>query len=770
MYRIYVQGNYFYFQIGTEDPQPFHKSFILIHKVTATAYTIVYNSRPLEPRNIEFSEIQDENGDAYTSQDVFEQWYETNTGFSAGGGSGRGAVIPRQEHIFDSVTARDTYFTANPGDLETGLPIFVTVSGNVQYQIWGAGAQQTYTAGTDAANWVQAGTFNGTAAQIKALYESNADTNAFTDALLSKLNGIEAGATADQTGAEIVTLIQNENDVNLVDDNELTTVQGLEGVTDNFIPLKNGANNYEDSPLMFDGTNIVSTASLVLPDSSAIIGNWRLSNNGFILGQTELATQKIFFPVIYELQTDGSTAPFSYEFATAAIASVTQATNSNETFSGDLQFTTPVLNTGIALDYRLTSAADTNDCNIQIRANSHTQEPPIFDYKRSNKGVGFNLSTGANTITLPNFLFFETGTTLYVTISSTNTLSLQGETISGQEIPLATANARLATKVEFTSGGGGISGITVQEEGTPLTTEATTLNFVGTNVTASGTGAVKTITITGTGAAGVTVQDEGTDLTTIATTLNFEGAGVVASGNGAVKTITIAGGGAAFAAPSVHNFSINIPSRVDLNTDLNNARTLTYSITNRQSVQSFELIVTTGDNKTLTNPTIDGTQTKNVTLSGISTASTSTLTFVLRITDTQGTTHDSNTVTVSVANAVTHEQTHFGYILSTEDQTDIVFANDDIEARDNFAGDWTVSGIPNDSNLHRIYFAVPTADGSITRISQGGFTLYEDGLSSGNQFTEIQNVTIASQTYNIVLMNAGSAVNNNYNGTRLTVS
>ena len=46
------------------------------------------------------------------------------------------------------------------------------------------------------------------------------------------------------------------------------------------------------------------------------------------------------------------------------------------------------------------------------------------------------------------------------------------------------------------------SAITVQEEGTSLATAATTLNFVGTNVTAAGTGATKTITITGGGSAG----------------------------------------------------------------------------------------------------------------------------------------------------------------------------------------------------------------------------------------------------------------------------
>lgn len=46
------------------------------------------------------------------------------------------------------------------------------------------------------------------AAGIKTLYESNADTNAFTDAEQTKLSGIETGATADQTAAEILTAIK----------------------------------------------------------------------------------------------------------------------------------------------------------------------------------------------------------------------------------------------------------------------------------------------------------------------------------------------------------------------------------------------------------------------------------------------------------------------------------------------------------------------------------------------------------------------------------
>jgi len=89
-------------------------------------------------------------------------------------------------------------------------------------------------------------------------------------------------------------------------------------------------------------------------------------------------------------------------------------------------------------------------------------------------------------------------------------------------------------------GGGGSSGVTVQEEGSSLSTKGTTLNFVGSGVTASGTGATKTITVD---ASAITVQDEGSALSTAATVLNFVGSGVTASGTGATKTITISGGG-----------------------------------------------------------------------------------------------------------------------------------------------------------------------------------------------------------------------------------
>ena len=51
-------------------------------------------------------------------------------------------------------------------------------------------------------------TADQTAAEIRTLVGSATDSNVFTDALLSKLNAIEASATADQSASEILTLIK----------------------------------------------------------------------------------------------------------------------------------------------------------------------------------------------------------------------------------------------------------------------------------------------------------------------------------------------------------------------------------------------------------------------------------------------------------------------------------------------------------------------------------------------------------------------------------
>ena len=51
--------------------------------------------------------------------------------------------------------------------------------------------------------------------------------------------------------------------------------------------------------------------------------------------------------------------------------------------------------------------------------------------------------------------------------------------------------------VQISGSGGGGSSLTIQDEGSALSTDATTLNFTGGAVTATGSGATKTIDIRG---------------------------------------------------------------------------------------------------------------------------------------------------------------------------------------------------------------------------------------------------------------------------------
>ena len=65
-------------------------------------------------------------------------------------------------------------------------------------------------------------TADQTAAEIRTLVENAGDSNVFTDADHTKLNAIEANATADQTAAEIRTLVESASDSNVFTDADHT--------------------------------------------------------------------------------------------------------------------------------------------------------------------------------------------------------------------------------------------------------------------------------------------------------------------------------------------------------------------------------------------------------------------------------------------------------------------------------------------------------------------------------------------------------------------
>ncbi len=73
-----------------------------------------------------------------------------------------------------------------------------------------------------------AATADQTAAEIRTLVESASDSNVFTDADHTKLNAIEASATADQTAAEIRTLVESATDSNVFTDADHTKLNAIE--------------------------------------------------------------------------------------------------------------------------------------------------------------------------------------------------------------------------------------------------------------------------------------------------------------------------------------------------------------------------------------------------------------------------------------------------------------------------------------------------------------------------------------------------------------
>ncbi len=153
--------------------------------------------------------------------------------------------------------------------------------------------------------------------------------------------------------------------------------------------------------------------------------------------------------------------------------------------------------------------------------------------------------TNSDDITIRNIV--GTGATFSGNVSIGGTLTYQDVT-NIDSIGIVTARSGIkvlggginvvgvVTATQFKGDGsqltGIISGITIKEEGSALSTQATTLNFVGANITATGGGAEKTITvIAGAGgtfaanAVGVhTTKLVGVNTTTIAGTATSEGA------------------------------------------------------------------------------------------------------------------------------------------------------------------------------------------------------------------------------------------------------
>jgi len=105
-------------------------------------------------------------------------------------------------------------------------------------------------------------------AEIRAAVEAASDSNVFTDADHSKLNAIEASATADQTAAEIRTLVESASDSNVFTDADHTKLNAIAASANNYVhPNHSGEVTSTADGAQVVADNVIDEANLKVDNS-----------------------------------------------------------------------------------------------------------------------------------------------------------------------------------------------------------------------------------------------------------------------------------------------------------------------------------------------------------------------------------------------------------------------------------------------------------------------------------------------------------------------
>ena len=173
------------------------------------------------------------------------------------------------------------------------------------------------------------------------------------------------------------------------------------------------------------------------------------------------------------------------------------------------------------------------------------ESPGNLNLNANNVAISTNVSIGG-TLTVTGNISVG-GTLTYEDVTNIDSVGIitarTGIKVTGGELAVGNniklGNAGVITATSFSGDGSALTGIsggggiTVQDEGSTLSTQATTLNFVGAGVVASGTGATKTITISGGGGSSTPADDDIQVVYTVSGSgvYNFTGNGVDSSAN-----------------------------------------------------------------------------------------------------------------------------------------------------------------------------------------------------------------------------------------------
>ena len=194
--------------------------------------------------------------------------------------------------------------------------------------------------------------------------------------------------------------------------------------------------------------------------------------------------------------------------------------------------------TGDGSDTTFTVTSGSTIDNLLVFLNGVYQRPS--DYSVSGTTLTFDTAPANNdVITIKELV--EGGTSIKIVDDS----STSSQLLSGESLKVTGSGGVTTSLSGDTLTIAGAASLAVQDEGSALSTSATTLNFVGSGVTASGTGATKTITIPGGGGdifkniampdgSTVVAADSATDTLTLA-----QSGLVTISGNSSSDTVTI---------------------------------------------------------------------------------------------------------------------------------------------------------------------------------------------------------------------------------------
>jgi len=187
------------------------------------------------------------------------------------------------------LTLTGTTFSADQAIATTATPTFagLTVNGNITVT-GNVDGRDVLADGTKLDGVETGATADQTDAEIKTAYENNSDTNAFTDALLTKLNGIEASATGDQTAADIEAIVSHDNLQDYVANEHIdwTTDQGASNIhVNNVVAASNSTSGLMSSSdkVKLDAIESNATADQTAAEIEAIVNHDNLL--GFVANE-----------------------------------------------------------------------------------------------------------------------------------------------------------------------------------------------------------------------------------------------------------------------------------------------------------------------------------------------------------------------------------------------------------------------------------------------------------------------------------------------------